>query len=145
MIRTNLSTRPFYNETAVRIWLMAFAVLAVAATVFNAQRLYRYSRTDTELAGRRKLARGFGGALPVAAGSKAEHRGGEGQLVHERLPKLFCPGRIGAGGAGWHTALASGMSASRRRMQLRREGRQEYSLVNAKSRLPHVVNRDPSS
>jgi len=50
MIRTNLSTRPFYNERVVRFWLLAFGVLLVAATVFNVTRIIHYSRSDTELA-----------------------------------------------------------------------------------------------
>ena len=52
MIRTNLSTRPFYNETAVRFWLIVLAVAVVAATVFNVQRLISYSSRDTDLAAR---------------------------------------------------------------------------------------------
>ena len=50
MIRTNLSTRPFYNEGAVRSWLIVLAIVAVAATVFNVSRVLRYSRSDTQLA-----------------------------------------------------------------------------------------------
>ena len=50
MIRNNLSTRPFYNETAVRLWLGVFAVVVAAMTIFNVQRLIHYSRSDTELA-----------------------------------------------------------------------------------------------
>ena len=50
MIRTNLSTRPFYNQTVVRLWLLAFGVLVVAATAFNVTRIIHYSRSDTELA-----------------------------------------------------------------------------------------------
>ncbi len=50
MIRTNLSTRPFYNEGAVRSWLAILAIVAVAATIFNVSRVLRYSRSDTELA-----------------------------------------------------------------------------------------------
>ena len=50
MIRTNLSTRPFYNEHAVRFWLGLAAAVVVAATVFNASRVARYSRSDTRLA-----------------------------------------------------------------------------------------------
>lgn len=52
MIRTNLSTRPFYNEGAVRSWLAGVAIVAVAATMFNVSRVLRYSRSDTELATR---------------------------------------------------------------------------------------------
>ena len=50
MIRTNLSTRPFYNERVVHIWLIALAVIVLAATAFNATRVLRYSRSDTQLA-----------------------------------------------------------------------------------------------
>ena len=50
MIRTNLSTRPFYNEGVVRAWLTVLAVVAVAATIFNVSRVLGYSRSDTELA-----------------------------------------------------------------------------------------------
>ena len=50
MIRTNLSTRPFYNEGAVGLWLLIAAIVVAAATVFNVSRLIQYSRSDTELA-----------------------------------------------------------------------------------------------
>ena len=50
MIRTNLSTRPFYNEGVVRTWLAILALVAVAATIFNVSRVLQYSRSDTELA-----------------------------------------------------------------------------------------------
>ncbi len=49
MIRTNLSTRPFYNERAVSFWLLLFLVVVAFATVFNATRVLKYSRSDTEL------------------------------------------------------------------------------------------------
>jgi Tfp pilus assembly protein PilN len=48
MIRTNLSTRPFYNERVVSLWLLLFLVAVVAATIFNTQRVLRYSHSDTE-------------------------------------------------------------------------------------------------
>ena len=50
MIRTNLSTRPFYNERIVHLWLIAIAVAVLAATAFNASRVLRYSRSDTRQA-----------------------------------------------------------------------------------------------
>ena len=50
MIRTNLSTRPFYNEGVVRSWLAILAIVAVAATMFSVSRVLRYSRSDTALA-----------------------------------------------------------------------------------------------
>jgi Tfp pilus assembly protein PilN len=50
MIRTNLSTKPFYNERRVQTLLLILAVLVVAATAFNVSRVVRYSRSDTRLA-----------------------------------------------------------------------------------------------
>ncbi len=50
MIRTNLSTRPFYNEGAVRVWLIAAAVVIGAATLVNVSRVLHYSHNDTEAA-----------------------------------------------------------------------------------------------
>jgi Tfp pilus assembly protein PilN len=50
VIRTNLSTRPFYNERIVRLWLVAIALTALAATAFNVSRVLRYSSSDTRLA-----------------------------------------------------------------------------------------------
>jgi Tfp pilus assembly protein PilN len=50
VIRTNLSTRPFYNERAVRAWLIAIALAVAAATAFNVSRVLRYSSSDTRLA-----------------------------------------------------------------------------------------------
>src|SRR4051812_27871933 len=50
MIRTNLSTRPFYNERIVHLWLLAVAIVVLAATAFNASRVLRYSSSDTRLA-----------------------------------------------------------------------------------------------
>jgi Tfp pilus assembly protein PilN len=50
VIRTNLSTRPFYNERAVHLWLLIAALLVVIATFFNVTWVLRYSRSDTELA-----------------------------------------------------------------------------------------------
>lgn len=51
MIRTNLSTRPFYNERAVRTWLLLATLAVAAATLVNATSVLRYSRSDTQLAG----------------------------------------------------------------------------------------------
>ena len=50
MIRTNLSTRPFYNERVVHLWLGAIAAIVLAATVFNVSRIITLSRSGTELA-----------------------------------------------------------------------------------------------
>jgi Tfp pilus assembly protein PilN len=50
VIKSNLSTRPFYNERAVRTWLIVGAVVVAAATAFNVSRVLKYSRSDTQLA-----------------------------------------------------------------------------------------------
>lgn len=49
MIRSNLSTRPFYNERAVALWLTLLAIVAAAATAFNVSRIVRYAGGNTEL------------------------------------------------------------------------------------------------
>jgi Tfp pilus assembly protein PilN len=48
VIRTNLSTRPFYNERAVHAWLLLVAALVIAASAFNVTRLLRYSGSNTQ-------------------------------------------------------------------------------------------------
>jgi Tfp pilus assembly protein PilN len=50
MIRTNLSTRPFYNERAVNILIIALAALVALATLFNVSRARYDSGSNTELA-----------------------------------------------------------------------------------------------
>jgi hypothetical protein len=55
MIRTNLSTRPFYNERAVHFWLLVVAAVVVLTTAFNVMRVLRYSRSDTTLAAQASL------------------------------------------------------------------------------------------
>lgn len=51
MLRTNLSTRPFYNERLVFLALAAAGVLVAALTVFNVVRFTTLSRQDRALAG----------------------------------------------------------------------------------------------
>lgn len=50
MIRTNLATRPFYNERLVNAWLTLLAIVVVAATIFNISRARSDSGSNTELA-----------------------------------------------------------------------------------------------
>ena len=52
MIRTNLATRPFYNERSVRLWLLIGTIAVLAATAFNVSQVLRYSNSNTELATR---------------------------------------------------------------------------------------------
>jgi Tfp pilus assembly protein PilN len=49
MIRTNLSTRPFYNERVIGFALILLAMIVVAASIFNATRIVQLSRSDTRL------------------------------------------------------------------------------------------------
>ena len=49
MIRTNLSTRPFYNERAVQMVLAAVAVVVLAITAFNAVQLIRLTASQRAL------------------------------------------------------------------------------------------------
>ena len=49
MIRTNLSTRPFYNERGVHLVLLLVGLIALGATVFNVTRVIQLSHRDTEL------------------------------------------------------------------------------------------------
>ncbi len=49
MLRTNLSTRPFYNVRAVRVMLLAFAVLILAASAFNAATIVRLTLAQRTL------------------------------------------------------------------------------------------------
>ena len=50
MNRTNLATRPFYNERAVQSVLIGALVVVGLATAFNATRIITLSRSDTRLA-----------------------------------------------------------------------------------------------
>jgi Tfp pilus assembly protein PilN len=49
MLRTNLSTRPFYNERAVHAVAAVVAFLVLAVTVWQVVRVVRLSRYKTEL------------------------------------------------------------------------------------------------
>jgi Tfp pilus assembly protein PilN len=50
VIRTNLSTRPFYNERMIHLGLLLGLVIVIAATLFNITRVIAYSHSDTQLA-----------------------------------------------------------------------------------------------
>jgi len=55
VIRTNLSTRPFYNDRAVRLCVMALGAVVVLATAFNVISVVAYSRSDAALATKASL------------------------------------------------------------------------------------------
>jgi Tfp pilus assembly protein PilN len=48
MLRSNLSTRPFYNERAVRTMLGVLAFIAIALTIFNAVEILRLERAGRD-------------------------------------------------------------------------------------------------
>jgi Tfp pilus assembly protein PilN len=52
MLRTNLSTRPFYNERLVHIGLAIVAGLVLAVTLLNVLQLLQLSRQNTTLSAR---------------------------------------------------------------------------------------------
>lgn len=49
MIRTNLATRPFYNERAVHLALALVAMVVVVATIFNVTRVVQLKQRDSGL------------------------------------------------------------------------------------------------
>ena len=49
MLRTNLSTRPFYNERGVHLLLVLLAVIVGALTLVNVFKVLQLSRQNTEL------------------------------------------------------------------------------------------------
>ena len=52
MLRTNLSTRPFYNDRAIHLGIGIAAVLIAALTIWNILQVVTLSRQNTELATR---------------------------------------------------------------------------------------------
>ncbi len=52
MLRTNLSTRPFYNERVVRLALLLLAVIVLGFTVFNTARVVVLNTTNSDVARR---------------------------------------------------------------------------------------------
>lgn len=68
MIKTNLSTRPFYNTRAVTLWLGLLGALVAVATLFNLERIIRYSQTDSVLATQAAQDTERAGALRADAG-----------------------------------------------------------------------------
>ncbi|HYU78939.1 MAG TPA: hypothetical protein VEK56_08130 [Vicinamibacterales bacterium] len=56
MLRTNLSTRPFYNERAVRGGIAVLVLLAAALTTFNGMQIMSLSSRNGELASRAEAA-----------------------------------------------------------------------------------------
>lgn len=95
MLKTNLATRPFYNERAVHAWLLAAAIVIGAATVFNVSRVLRYSRSDTRLATQASTDEARAADLRQQAARlratvdprKIEFKAGEARLANELIDR----------------------------------------------------------
>jgi Tfp pilus assembly protein PilN len=51
MLRTNLSTRPFYNERGVHLMLVFGALVVIVLTIFNLSQIVILTRTQSSLSG----------------------------------------------------------------------------------------------
>lgn len=58
MLRTNLSTRPFYNDRAVHVGIVVVGVLAAALTTFNAAEILSLNDRNSELVSRAEASEG---------------------------------------------------------------------------------------
>lgn len=67
VLRTNLSTRPFYNERAVHLLIALVAVLVAIFTAVNIVEVVKLSRANTELSGRIGRDRNEAGRLTAEA------------------------------------------------------------------------------
>lgn len=68
MLHTNLATRPFYNQRAVRAAIAVVAAIALGLTVYNAARVVSLSRRNAALASR--VAAAEGRTRELTAGSR---------------------------------------------------------------------------
>jgi Tfp pilus assembly protein PilN len=67
MLRSNLATRPFYNERAVLVLLGLAAALVLALTAYNVIRIVTMSRHNTELAAKTNADRSEAARLTAEA------------------------------------------------------------------------------
>jgi len=58
MLRTNLSTRPFYNDRIVRLGIVAGVLVVAALTAFNVAQVLTLNRRNDELVARAEAAEG---------------------------------------------------------------------------------------
>jgi hypothetical protein len=56
VLRTNLSTRPFYNDRAVRVGIAIAVLLVAALTTFNALQVLSLNARNSEMSDRAQLA-----------------------------------------------------------------------------------------
>jgi hypothetical protein len=69
MLRTNLATRPFYNERAVRLGLAAGVVAVAALTAFNVAEILTLSQRNSDLTTRAAAAEARSRSLREQAGA----------------------------------------------------------------------------
>lgn len=74
MLRTNLSTRPFYNERAVHASLMLAAIVVLLLTAFNLTQIVSLTRRQTDL-----------GARAVAAERQAQEFRASAQKIRQGI------------------------------------------------------------
>jgi Tfp pilus assembly protein PilN len=67
MLRTNLSTRPFYNTRAVQAVVAAFAVVVLGLTAFNTIEIVRLNAAQRTLGANEASAKGEAGRLRTEA------------------------------------------------------------------------------
>jgi Tfp pilus assembly protein PilN len=67
MLRTNLATRPFYNERAIHALLLAAAVIVLGITLLNVSRIVTLSQRSTELSSRTNAERADASRLSTEA------------------------------------------------------------------------------
>ena len=79
MLRSNLSSRPFYNERLVSLALAAMAVIAVALTAFNAYALYDLSSQRSDL--KAKIAADTASAAEINRAAAAVQRSVDRQTL----------------------------------------------------------------
>jgi Tfp pilus assembly protein PilN len=67
MLRSNLATRPFYNERAIHLLIALAGVMVLAITVWNVSQIVVLSRRSTELSARTNAERGEAARLSTEA------------------------------------------------------------------------------
>jgi Tfp pilus assembly protein PilN len=67
MLRTNLSTRPFYNERGVHGAILAVALVVAAFTIFNLTQIVLLTRRYSDFSGRAAAAESRAGELRAHA------------------------------------------------------------------------------
>lgn len=74
MLRTNLSTRPFYNQRALRAAIAAVALVALVLSVYNAARIVSLTARTADLSGR-----------AAAAEARAQELGNQSRQIRDSL------------------------------------------------------------